>query len=145
MNATRRFTRNSLFCKAHAFKFGHPLQPIANLSFVCSIFSEFSYQNRFCLQISHPAILFTMLKGFLNCGRFIFHILLLGTRKAFTFSVFLPEASVHIVLLGTQQIISLFLMSAATLDCNQECNSNVFSPTLGKVGGGGVLLGSHIV
>ena len=47
-----------------------------------------SYQARFCLQISYPAILFTMLMGFLNRGSFIIHILLLGTSNAFTLSVF---------------------------------------------------------
>ena len=59
------------------------------------LFLESSYQARFCLQISHPAILFTMLKGFLNCGSYIVHILLLGTHKEFTLSVFLPGARSH--------------------------------------------------
>ena len=45
-------------------------------------FFKISYQGRFCLQISYPAILFTMLKGFLNCRSFIVHILLLGTKRS---------------------------------------------------------------
>ena len=78
----------------------HLLQPIANSSFVC-LFVEISYQARFCLQISYPAILFTMLMGFLNRGSFIIHAFLPGTSKAFTLSVYLPGARVHIVLPGT--------------------------------------------
>ena len=61
------------------------------------LFLKISYQARFCLQISHPAILFIMLKGLLDCGSFIVHILLPGTRKAFTLSVFLLGVSVHVV------------------------------------------------
>ena len=46
--------------------------------------------RKFCFQISYPAILFTMLIGFLNHRSLIVHSLLLGTSKAFTLSVFLP-------------------------------------------------------
>ena len=42
-----------------------------------------------------------MLIGFLRCGNFIIHALLLGTSKAL--SVFLLGARVYILLLGTQQ------------------------------------------
>ena len=59
------------------------------------LFLAISYQARFCLQISHLAILFTMLQGFLNCGSFIVHVLLMGTCKAFTWSVFLPGTYVR--------------------------------------------------
>ena len=52
----------------------HLLQPITNLSFVYILFVEISYQARFCLQISYPAIVFTMLMGFLNRGNFIIHL-----------------------------------------------------------------------
>ena len=64
---------------------------------------EISYQARFCLQILYPEILFTMLKGFWNHGSFIVHVHLLGTRKSFTLSVFLPGTRVHVVLPGTRQ------------------------------------------
>ena len=45
------------------------------------LFDEISYQTRFCLQILYPAILFTKLMRFLNCGSFIVDILLPGTMK----------------------------------------------------------------
>ena len=61
------------------------LLPIHN--FLCFII-KILYQARFCLQISYPAILCTMLMGFLNCGSFVVHVLLPGTSKAFTLSVF---------------------------------------------------------
>ena len=67
------------------------------------LFVEISYHARFCLQIFYPEILFTMLKVFLNRGSFIVHVLLLGTSKAFTLSVFLPGVHVHVVPPGTQQ------------------------------------------
>ena len=52
------------------------------------LFVKISYQAIFCLQISYPAILFTMLTGFLNCGGFIIHALLPGTSKVFKLSGF---------------------------------------------------------
>ena len=60
------------------------------------LFVWISYQARFGLKISYPAIV-------LNCGSFIVHILLLGTSKVFTLSVFLPCACVHDLLPGTQR------------------------------------------
>ena len=53
----------------------------------------------------YPAILFTMPMGFLNHGSFIIHILLPGTSKAFTLSVFLPGACFYIVLPGTLRFV----------------------------------------
>ena len=53
------------------------------------LFVDISYQAWFCLQISYPAILFTMLMGCLNQS-FNVHVLLPGTSKAFTLSIFLP-------------------------------------------------------
>ena len=53
------------------------LLPIYHL-YVCLFF--ISYQARVCLQISYPAILFTMLLGFLNCGSFIVRALLPGEQ-----------------------------------------------------------------
>ena len=101
VNAMRCFAGNSWFCQAHAFKYGHPLQPITILSFVCFISRNFIPSH-----ISHPAILFTMLKGFLYCGSFIVHVLLLETCKAFTVSVFLLSASIHVVsFLGTRRYV----------------------------------------
>ena len=44
-----------------------------------------------------------MVIGLLNCGSFIVHILLLGTSKVFTFTVFLPCACVHVLLPGTRR------------------------------------------
>ena len=41
----------------------------------------------------------------LNCGSFIVHILLLGTSKVFTLSVFLPCACVHVLLPGTRWMV----------------------------------------
>ena len=67
------------------------------------LFVWISYQARFGLKISYPAIVFTMVIGLLNCGSFIVHILLLGTSKVFTLSVFLPCACVHVLLPGTQR------------------------------------------
>ena len=52
------------------------LSPIYHL-YVLSV--KIAYQTRFCLQISYPAILFTM--GFLNPGSFIVHALRPGTNK----------------------------------------------------------------
>ena len=69
------------------------------------LFVKISYQARFCLQISYPAILFKMLMGCLNRGSFISHILLPGTSKAFTLSVFLSGTRVYIVLPGTQRYV----------------------------------------
>ena len=67
------------------------------------LFVWISYQARFGLKISYPAIVFTMVIGLLNCGSFIVHILLLGTSKVFTLSVFLPCACVHVLLPGTRR------------------------------------------
>ena len=55
------------------------------------LFVEILYQARFGLQISYPAILFTILIEFLNCGSFIVHALLTLTSKAFTYSFFMPD------------------------------------------------------
>ena len=52
------------------------------------LFVKISYQARFYLQISYPAILFTMLRGFLNHGSYIIHVLMPGTSKVFTVSAF---------------------------------------------------------
>ena len=71
------------------------------------LFVWISYQARFGLKISYPAIVFTMVIGLLNCGSFIIHILLLGTSKVFTLSVFLPCACVHVLLPGTQRYYML--------------------------------------
>ena len=67
------------------------------------LFVWISYQARFGLKISYPAIVFTMVIGLLTCGSFIVHILLLGTSKVFTLSVFLPCACVHVLLPGTRR------------------------------------------
>ena len=45
------------------------------------LFVWISYQARFGLKISYPAIVFTMVIGLLNCGSVIVHILLLGTSS----------------------------------------------------------------
>ena len=66
------------------------------------LFVKISYQTRFCLQI-YPAILFTMLMGFSTRGSYVLHVLLPGTSKACTLSVFMPGAGVHILLPGTQR------------------------------------------
>ena len=69
------------------------------------LFVWISYQARFGLKISYPAIVFTMVIGLLYCGSFIVHILLLGTSKVFTLSVFLPCACVHVLLPGTRRMV----------------------------------------
>ena len=56
------------------------------------LFVEISYQARFCFQKEYPAILFTMLMGFLKRGGFNVHILLPGISKAFTLLVFLQQS-----------------------------------------------------
>ena len=71
-----------------------------------------SFQARFCFQISYPAILITMLLEFLYCGSYTVHALLPGTSKAFTLSVLLPDAYVHILLPGTQQYLLTFSSSS---------------------------------
>ena len=84
------------------------LTPASPLSLIYRLYVLFvwnSYQARFGLKISYPAIVFTMVIGLLNCGSFIVHILLLGTSKVFTLSVFLPCACVHVLLPGTQRIV----------------------------------------
>ena len=73
------------------------------------LFVWISYQARFGLKISYPAIVFTMVIGLLNCGNFIVHILLLGTSKVFTLSVFLPCACVHVFLPGTRRHVLYFV------------------------------------
>ena len=65
------------------------------------IFGEISYQAIFCFQILYPAILSTMLIGLLNTGSLVFNALLPGTSKAFTLSVFLLGAHLHVLLPGT--------------------------------------------
>ena len=75
------------------------------------LFVWISYQARFGLKISYPAIVFTMVIGLLNCGSFIVHILLLGTSKVFTLSVFLPCACVHVLLPGTQRNVHFDFIS----------------------------------
>ena len=69
--------------------------------FIFVFFLKILYQARFCFQISHPAISFTMLKWLLNCGSFLVYVLLLETSEAFTLSGFLPGKRVHSVLPGT--------------------------------------------
>ena len=59
---THRFAEDS-FCEAHAFE----LLTLTSIYMYCQfviciyLFVEISYQARFCLQISYPAILFTMI------------------------------------------------------------------------------------
>ena len=48
------------------------------------LFVEILYQARFCSQISYPAILFTMLMGFLMHGGFIVHIHFAGNKQSVT-------------------------------------------------------------
>ena len=81
------------------------------------LFVWISYQARFGLKISYPAIVFIMVIGLLNCGSFIVHILLLGTSKVFTLSVFLPCACVHVLLPGTRRngCIIVFLICSCTV------------------------------
>ena len=90
------------FSRCKRLKFCHLLQPIANSSLVCVI-CRIAYQTRFCLQMSYPAILFTMLMGLSNYRSFIVHALLPRTSKAFALSTFLPGACVHVLLPGTQR------------------------------------------
>ena len=87
---TRHYAGISLFCMQ--LKSWYLLQPITNLSFVCFYLSKFHTKQDFCLQISYPAILFTMLMGFLNCESFIIDALL-------------PGAHIHIFLPGTLQCL----------------------------------------
>ena len=54
------------------------LSPIYNLYV---LFVEISYQARFCLHISYPAILFTRLMGSLNRGIYIINAVLPGKAK----------------------------------------------------------------
>ena len=90
---THHSARRMLTCRSFDNYFN--LSPIYHLYV---LFVEISYLARFSLHISHPAIIFTMLIGFLNYGSFlnIVHALLPGTSKALTLSVFLLGASVHI-------------------------------------------------
>ena len=101
---TCRFARNSSFC-----------QTIANLSIVLLV--EILYQAKFCLQISHPAILFSMQIEFLSRQNFIVHILLPGTCKAFTLSVFLPGARFHVVLPGIRFVTFQYNKSHKDVQC----------------------------
>ena len=80
-----------------------PASPLSLIYHLYVLFVWISYQARFGLNISYPAIVFTMVIGLLNCGSFIVHILLLGTSKVFTLSVFLPCACVHVLLPGTRR------------------------------------------
>ena len=101
-----RFAGNSSFCQAHVFEVWTPNSAYHQFIICMFSFNEISYQAKFCLQISHPAILFTMLMGFLNHGNFIVDALLPGTSKAFTLSVFLPGTHIYILLPGTQRNVS---------------------------------------
>ena len=76
-----------------------------------TVFVESSYQSRFCLQISYPAILFTMLMRFLNCGSSIFHILLPGTSKSVHIVSFPAGACVHVFLPGIQRCSNYLIQS----------------------------------
>ena len=55
---------------------------LSPLNHLCVLFVEILYQARFCLQISYPAILFTMQMGLLNPGSFIIHALLPGNKQS---------------------------------------------------------------
>ena len=94
--------------QAHLFEVLTPTSTYRKFIIFKVLFVIFSYKARFCLQMSYPAILFTMLMGFLNRGSFIIHALLPGTSKvgvfsmAFTLSVFLLGAHIHILLPGTE-------------------------------------------
>ena len=101
-----RFARNSLFCQNVCV---WSLVTYFNLSLIYHciyhlyvLFVDISYQAKFCLQKSHPAILVTMLTEYFNCGSFIKHALLPETSKACILSVFLPGERIYILLLGTQ-------------------------------------------
>ena len=85
------------------------------------LFVWISYQARFGLKISYPAIVFTMVIGLLNCGSFIVRILLLGTSKVFTLSIVLPWACVHVLLSGTRRTVHS--MSIAQLRIHFKCLS----------------------
>ena len=79
--------------------------------------SKFHTKQEFGLQISYPAILFTMLLGILNCGSFIVRALLPGTSTAFTLPVFLLGARIHVLLPGIQRyILTYFTGSILDLD-----------------------------
>ena len=68
--------------------------------FIC----QNSYQARFCLRISYPAILFTMLMEFLNRGSFIVRALSAGNKQSVHIVSFpLLGARIHILLPGTRQ------------------------------------------
>ena len=98
-----RFAENLSFYQAHAFEVLTPT-PTYRQFIICTFYlSKFHNQARFCLQISYPTILFTMLMGFLNGGSFIIHVLLPGTRKVFTLSGFLPGTCAHVLQPGTQR------------------------------------------
>ena len=98
------FAGNSLFCQAHAFEGWTPTSNPSPNYHLNVLFVTISYPAWFCLQISFPAIFFTMLVGILNRGSFIINALLPGTSKAFTLSVFLPGACVLVLLPGTQHL-----------------------------------------
>ena len=85
------------------------------------LFVWISYQARFGVKISYPVIVFTMVIGLLNCGSFIVHILLLGTSKVFTLSVFLPCACVHVLLPGTQRFVKKYIYQTSVEKASPLC------------------------
>ena len=90
---THRSARGTCLKSGHLLYFN-----LSQIYHLYVLFVKILYQARFCLQVSYPAIWFTMLMGFLDCGSFIVHALLAGTSKAFTLSVFLPGVRICILL-----------------------------------------------
>ena len=91
------FARNSSFCQAHAFEVLTPTSTYCQF-FICKKFIPSKTLS------SNPAILCTMLIGFLNPGSLSFlSFCREQVFKAFTLSVFLTGAHICVLLLGTQR------------------------------------------
>ena len=101
---SRHSAGSSSFCQARAYSTFDTCFTLSLIYHLYVLFVWISYQARVGLKISYSAIVYTMVIGMLNCGSFIVHILLLGTSKVFTLSVFLPCACVHVLLPGTRRI-----------------------------------------
>ena len=122
VNATQRSAGNS-FCQAHAFQSGHLLQLITNSSFVWFIGQNFIASQILSSKIISWNFICNAKGIFKSWWVLSFTTFCWEQAHAFTLSVFLPGAHVHVVLPGTQQIMQ---MSELMIRCHHLTIFNSF-------------------
>ena len=104
VNVSRRFPGNSSFCQAqHAFiKVWTPISTYRQFIICMFYFWKCHTKPDFVFKYHLLQFYVQCLRDSFTCGSFIVHVILLGTWKASTLSIFLPGVRVHVVFPGTQ-------------------------------------------